>query len=272
MRAFVLNSGLINRMRGTTLFVPGTSGLHNLHPLTKLFLSLFLLVLAATLPSLQWLLVAFAIFIIPLAIWGRLSKPLFRSGVAVLLPFVISLSVVQGFFTPGETALFRIGSFVFTLEGWLAGLTVAARILLAIGGALLMMLSTRPDQLMLALTNAGLPGSVAYIILTAIQIFPRFQERAQIILEAQQARGLETKVNLFKRVSLLVPLVGPLVLSSIIETEERAMALEARAFSRPGRRTSLLILKDSAWQRVARWLLVLLMVAAIAYRVWQTVI
>lgn len=259
-------------MRGTTLFVPGDSGLHRLHPLTKLILSLFLLVLAATLPSLQWLLAAFILFIVPLAIWGGLSRALFKSGLAVILPFVISLSVIQGFFTPGETALFRIGGFVFTLEGWLAGLTVAARILLAICGALLMMLSTRPDQLMLGLTNAGLPGSVAYIILTAIQIFPRFEERAQVILEAQQARGLETKVNPLKRASLLVPLVGPLVLSSIIETEERAMALEARAFSRPGRKTSLLTLKDSRGQRAARWLLVLLMLALIVYRTWQAFI
>ena len=132
-----------------------------------------------------------------------------------------------------------------------------------------MMLSTRPDQLMLALTNAGLPGSLAYIVLTAIQIFPRFQERAQVILEAQQARGLEINVNIFKRIRLLVPLLGPLVLSSIVDVEERAMALEARAFSRAGKKTSLLVLKDSGWQRTTRWCLVLLMIALIGFRVWQ---
>lgn len=255
-------------MRGSTLFVSGKSGLHNLHPLTKLFISLFFLVLAATLPSLSWLLIVFVFLLVPLAIWGGLMKPLFRSSLAVIIPFVISLSIIQGFFTPGETLLFRLGSFVFTLEGWFAGLTVAARLLLAIGGVLLLMLSTRPDQLMLALTNAGLPGSVAYIILTAIQIFPRFQEKAQIIMEAQRARGLEIRVSFFKRVRLVVPLVGPLVLSSIVDVEERAMALEARAFSRPGRKTSLLVLKDSGWQRTLRWSLVLLMLALVSVRLW----
>ena len=218
-------------MRGNSLFVPGDSGLHRLHPLTKLILSLFFLVLAATLPSLPWLLTAF-VLLLPLAIWGGLLRPLLKSSLAVIIPFVISLSIIQGFFTPGETQLFKLGDFVFTLEGWLAGLKVASQLLLAISGALLMMLSTRPDQLMLALTNAGLPGSLAYIVLTAIQIFPRFQERAQVILEAQQARGLEINVNIFKRIRLLVPLLGPLVLSSIVDVEERAMALEARIQSR----------------------------------------
>lgn len=253
------------------LFVHGESGLHKLHPLTKLFLSLFFLALAATLPSLQWLLIAFTFLLVPLAVWGGLGKALFKNTLVVIIPFVISLSVVQGFFTPGKTSLFHIGSFVFTLEGWLAGLEVAARILLAIGGVLLMMLSSRPDHLMLALQYAGLHGSVAYIILTAIQIFPRFQEKAQIILEAQQARGLEIRVNFVRRVRLLVPLLGPLVLGSIVDVEERAMALEARAFSRPGRKTSLIVLRDSGAQRFARWGIVLLILTLIAFRLWTAI-
>lgn len=252
-----------------TLFVPGDSWLHRLHPLTKLALTFFFLALAATLPTLIWLMGIFIVLLIPLAAWGGLLRPFIKSCLAVIIPFVISLSLIQGFFTPGQTSLFQLGMFVFTLEGWLAGLTVAARILLAVGGALMLMLSTRPDLLMLALTQGGLPGSLAYVVLTSIQIFPRFQERAQVILEAQQARGLEIRVNVVKRLRLLVPLVGPLVLSSIVDVEERAMALEARAFSRPGRKTSLLVLKDSGWQRIARWSLLLMMLALIGFRVWR---
>jgi energy-coupling factor transport system permease protein len=252
-----------------TLFVPGESGLHQLHPLTKLTFAFLFLVVAATLPDLPWLLGAFAFPLIPLVIWGRLFPRFIKSTGAVILPFVISLSVIQGFFTPGETPLFQIGSFVFTLEGWLAGLTVAARILLAVGGALVLMLATRPDMLMLALTQKGFPSNLAYVVLTSIQIFPRFQERAQVILEAQQARGLEIHTNIFRRLRLLVPLVGPLVLSSIVDVEERAMALEARAFSRPGSKTSLLVLRDSGWQHLVRWALVIMMLGLVSYRVWR---
>jgi energy-coupling factor transporter transmembrane protein EcfT len=40
------------------------------------------------------------------------------------------------------------------------------------------------------------------------------------------------------------------------EIEERTMALEARGFTRPGRRTLLWHPSDSARQALARWLLV----------------
>ncbi|MCL5429007.1 MAG: energy-coupling factor transporter transmembrane protein EcfT [Chloroflexi bacterium] len=254
-----------------TLFVSGNSGLHRLHPLTKLALTFLFLVFAATLPNLLWLLAAFVILLVPMSAWGGLLRPFLRSCLVVITPFVISLSIIQGFFTPGETPLFHLAGFVLTGEGLLAGLTVASRILMALGGALLLMLSTRPDMLMLALTRSGLPGSLAYVVLTSIQIFPRFQERAQVILEAQQARGLEIKVNIFKRLRLLVPLMGPLVLSSIVDVEERAMALEARAFSRPGRKTSLLALADSPGQHLARWGLLLLMLALIGWSIWRAI-
>lgn len=255
-------------MRGNTLYLERNSGLHKLHPFTKLAFTFFFLICATTLPDLLWLLAAFALLLLPLAGWSQVFSPFVRSSLGVITPFVISLSAIQGFFTGGETILFSIGSFAFTAEGWLAGLTVAARILLALSGALLLMLSTRPDALMQSLTQRGFPNSLAYVVLSAIQIFPTFQDRAQMILEAQQARGLEIGGNWLRRLRLLVPLTGPLVLSSIVDVEERAMALEARAFSRPGRKTSLLVLRDSRGQRLLRWALLFLGLGLIALRLW----
>ena len=255
-------------MRGNLLYLDKESGLHKLHPLSKLAFTFFFLICAAALPGLAWLLAAYFFLLLPLAAWGRVPSPFLRSSWAVLTPFVISLSLIQGFFTGGETVLFSLGRFAFTLEGWLAGLTVAARILVALGGALLLTLTTRPDALMQALTQRGLPNSLAYIVLSSIQIFPRFQDRAQLILQAQQARGLETGGNLVRRLKLLVPLSGPLILSSIVDVEERAMALEARGFSRPGRKTSLLVLRDSQAQRLLRFVLLLLGLGLITLRVW----
>lgn len=255
-------------MRGNTLFIPQKSGLHRLHPFTKLTITLFLLVCAATLPTLAWVLATFLVLECTLAWWGKILSPFVRACLGVITPFLISLTIIQGFFTGGETILFSIGPFDFTAEGGLAGLTMAARILLALGGALLMMQSTRPDALMLALTQRGLPSSLAYIVLSAVQLFPRFQEQTQIILDAQQSRGLETKVGLFRRVGLLVPLMGPLVLGSVVDVEERAMALEARGFSRPGHKTSLLVLTDSLGQRGLRIGLFIASVGLVIWRLW----
>ena len=255
-------------MQRSTLFIQGDRGLYGLHPLSKLAITGFLLVAAATAPNLSLLILGYLLLLLPLAVWSGLLHPFLKSSLLVITPFVISLSVIQGLFTPGQVVLLQLSKFTFTLEGLLSGLTVAARILLALGGTLLLMLSTRPDHLMLSLTQRGLPASLAYIVLTSLQIFPRFQDRARVIMDAQQARGLEMRVNLLKRMRLLVPLMGPLILGSIVDVEERAMALEARAFSRSGMKSSLIILKDSFPQRVLRGFLLLGMLSLIAWRIW----
>jgi energy-coupling factor transport system permease protein len=137
-----------------------------------------------------------------------------------------------------------------------------------VGSFLLLSLTARPDALMISLNQRGLPKALTYIVLATMQIAPRFQAKANTILDAQRARGVETGGSFARRARALLPLVIPLVLGSIIDIEERAIALEARAFSRPGPKTSYLILRDSALQRIARWLLLVAMVAAVAVGVW----
>jgi energy-coupling factor transport system permease protein len=50
----------------------------------------------------------------------------------------------------------------------------------------------------------------------------------------------------------IVPLAAPVVFGALTEVEERTMALEARAFSTPGRRTVLRTLPDSVVQGAVR--------------------
>jgi energy-coupling factor transport system permease protein len=250
-------------MTTPTLYLHQPSGLHTLHPLTKLALTGFFLVSAATLPNLWWVLGFYFFGLLPLAAWGRVLKPFLKSNALLIWPFALSLFLIQGFFTPGENILLTVGPFEYKLEGvWLAA-RFTARILVWLGAATILMIATRPDNLMLALIERGLPRQIAYIILTSLQIIPRFQNKAEVILDAQRARGLETEGSLFHRLRILVPLIAPLILSSILELDERAIALEARAFSRQGPRTSMTILKDSKIQMAARWGLMVLILALI---------
>lgn len=119
-----------------------------------------------------------------------------------------------------------------------------------------------------ALTNLGIPGTITYIVITTIQIIPRFQAKATTIVDAQRSRGLVTEGNIILRVRALLPLVLPLVLSSIVDVEERAIAIEARAFNAPGPKTSLVDINDSQTQRVIRLILIILTVILIGYRIW----
>jgi energy-coupling factor transport system permease protein len=82
-------------------------------------------------------------------------------------------------------------------------------------------------------------------------------ERASAIIAAQRARGLDTEGSVGRRLRGIVPIVGPVVLGAIAEVEERTMALEARGFTRPGRRTLLWQPGDTGVERLVRWLLIL---------------
>lgn len=50
------------------------------------------------------------------------------------------------------------------------------------------------------------------------------------IMDAQRSRGLETEGNLITRAKSFLPLISPVVMSSLINTRERAIALEIRGF------------------------------------------
>lgn len=240
---------------------------HAWHPLTKLALALLAALAGATLPHTLWVLAVFVFLLAPIAAWGRTLRAFLRACGRVIWPFALSLVIIQGFFTPAPDVLFRLGPFAYTLRGLNVALLFISRLLLGLGAATLLMMITRPDALMRALVARGLPNQVAYIVVTALQIVPTFQARARAILDAQRSRGLETEGPISVRLRAFAPLVGPLILSSLMEIEERAIALEARAFSRSGARTSLVTLRDARLQQVARCLMILVGVALIALRV-----
>ena len=65
----------------------------------------------------------------------------------------------------------------------------------------------------------------------------------------------------------LLPIVGPVIIGSLTDVEERSLALESRAFSRPGPRPRLWAMPDEGWERALRWSLFVLLVAASVARI-----
>jgi energy-coupling factor transporter transmembrane protein EcfT len=242
-------------------------GLQSLHPLTKLTLAIGAVTAAAALSRIWQVLAVYALAIVPLAAWSRVARALLRASLRTVWPFLLSLLVVQGFFYPGSRVLFALGPFHFKLEGVAFALLFSTRLLVGLGAALLLLQTTRMDHLMLALTQSGVSGQIAYIVVTALQIIPRFQARGRAIVDAQRARGLRTEGSLPKRARALWYLIPPLLLTSLMETDARAVALDARGFGRPGPKTSWAVLTDSQAQRVLRLGTLVVAVLLIAFRV-----
>jgi energy-coupling factor transport system permease protein len=188
---------------------------------------------------------------------GRPRRHLRRLVIGTL-PVIASIILVNLFFYPGSTdVIFAIGPFEATQEGLDFGLPIAARLIAAVAATLWFLQSTRPDDLMETLIQRGAGPKLAFVVLSTIQTVPRMSAKARRILEAQQARGLRTSGSARARVRALVPLVGPLVIGSLNDVRERALALEARAFGSSGPRTAYRIVGFDTADRVlttAAWL------------------
>ena len=252
------------------MYVARESGLHKLHPLTKGTLTLFLLVAGLALPG-KWTAYFLLLFIImPLAAWGRIFRNHIQTVWAISWPFALSVVLIQTLFWGEGTPIFELWGIAPKWEGAQFAFIGVGKIAFVMADFILFVKTTRPDSLMISLKQIGFPGSIAYVVVSTLQIIPNFQRKALTILDAQRSRGLETEGHILTRAQAVVPLVLPLVLGSLVDVEERAIAIEARAFNSNREESSLIEIEDSPGQTSLRKFLMLLLVFILLARIaWQ---
>ncbi len=245
----------------TGYYIPGDGWLYARHPLTKLLGVGFILLAAFLLPPI--FLAPIAIGLVVLALTAGLLAATVR---ALRIPAVLLASIVaiNAVLYPGASdPWLSLGPFTLTGEGLTFGLVSAGRLLDVFLAAILFLFTTLADDLMEALVARGASHRIAFVVLSAVQLVPRMQVRAGAILEAQQARGLSVRGSPVRRVRALVPLIGPVVLGSLVDVRERTFALEARGFGAGPRRTAYRLVTDPPIDRWLRWGLVAASVAVV---------
>ena len=245
------------------------SFLHRLNPLTKLVLTLTLILLAFTFPW-YWtphLLVLIAV--IPLSLLGKVFREFMLTALRLIIPAAGFLFLMQAFFQPiGTDIIFQFYFLDMTSESVLFAFRNAMRIVVMVSAFTLFLLTTHPSELMSGLTRRGLPGHFAYVIISTLQILPQIMAKAQTIISAQRSRGLDTESSFLKRAGSLIPLIGPLVFGSLVEVEERAIAIEARGFTSKHVKTSLHEIPDPTFDKSLRWVLLILIIISIGLNLW----
>jgi energy-coupling factor transport system permease protein len=229
-------------------YVAGDSPLHEAHPFTGLVLAGAVAVIAFALPAPQGP-AALVVALTALALLAGLPRVLL-SALGFSLPVWLFLGVMHAV----------VG------DALLRALTVGAQITAVLIALLLVLATVQPARLADALLQRGVPFSLAYLLAATLQAVPRLRRRAAEIVAAQRCRGLRVQGSLWRRVRAIGPLAFPLMLGALGETEERAMALDARGAAAPAHRTPLKPPPDSIPQRIARWLLA---TAAVAVLVWR---
>lgn len=243
-----MNSSLI-------LYLERPSFIHRRHPLTKLVL-MFCSILIAFLGPGFWIAWGVLFFLLGLARLGQVFVPLTRKSGAILLPLLFFMFVIHGLFSPvGQTPVWQLGLVTVKKEGLLFATLMSGRLLATVAASLLFVFCTAPADLMIALKQKGIPPAVVYVLGSTLQIIPMMKKRSSSIMAAQQTRGVETEGSMRKRIKAFFPMLKPLILSSLIDVEERAIALEARGFWAQGAATAWREIPDSPLEQWGRRLL-----------------
>jgi energy-coupling factor transport system permease protein len=160
------------------------------------------------------------------------SRRLFR----VALSFGAFIFLVQALLTPGET-LARLGSITVTAAGLRTGGEMALRFLGVLGGSLLFVATTEPEDFASALSQTRLPYRYTYILVLALRFLPLFREEYGRVREAQTVRGLSLRPWNF--ISHVRWTAVPVLASALTRADGIALAMQARGFGCFPRRTAL---------------------------------
>jgi len=237
-----------------------------LYPLTKLYLALALIISAFIIPSHIYDYSMIIICGIIVSFENKLkiySKRIFLS----LFWLFTAIFIIQSLFIPAGEVWLKFGFISVYKEGVMKAIGLTSKLTAIVSALTMLTLITPVKDFTLALEKKGLNPKAAFILMLTLQTIPEMKKQADVIMDSQKARGIETEGNVFVRAKALIPIFIPLVLSSIANTEERAITLEARGFSVGEKRTILYDIKETKNDKIMKVILAIFIVLSIVWRV-----
>lgn len=120
-----------------------------------------------------------------------------------------------------------------TLEKTFYALSMLARVFSLASMTILIPYSLNPAHYGIAFRGLGMPDKFAYAMDLTMRFIPTFGRDFTLTLDAQRARGYEIeniKGGLFNQVRKLAPLVVPVTIHAIADSEDIIDAMDLRAF------------------------------------------
>lgn len=253
-------------MKILSLYVEKDTFIHKLAPVTKLMYAITSIIVTLLFPSLV-VGIAFFSFSLLLSFMAKITKRMITL-ISVVIVLSISILIIQGmFYTGNSTLLFSLYKFSFYKEGFFHAFVLILRLFNMIISFGILILTTRPSDLIDNLVQKGLSPRLGYVLSSVLQIIPQMLSTTSTIIDAQRSRGLETEGNIVKKLKAFFALIGPLVLSSLVEARERAMAIEIRGFGIQGKRTTLREIKEKKIDIIMIRIFQLTLLIAVIWRI-----
>lgn len=236
-----------------------------LNPLTNLYIILALAIISALFGN--GTAIICVLIMLGIAFIYRTGKEYLKLWVKMIFFVTVVCFIFQILFIPGDTVIWKLWVFSITQEGLDKAVSLCSKILGIGSAAILSVKILNLNKLMAVLEKKGVSPTVSYVLMSTASIIPQMNKKMGTILEAQKSRGIEMESNLIVRAKAFFPSVGPLILNSIVSAEERAITLEARAFSAPCKKTTLHEIPDTGTDKAVRILAIAAVIAAIGGKI-----
>ena len=117
-------------------------------------------------------------------------------------------------------------------SGLITGLMIACRIISLCLILPLLTMTTETGDIAFGITRLGLNYKTAYIITSAFNIIPSFQEDARQLIDARKLRGIQGrgKKNIFARFGEYPKIALPLMIKAMRRASAAGLAMDSRAF------------------------------------------
>lgn len=259
-------------------FIDTNSVVHKLDPRTKLLLLIAFIVfifVAGNFASLGIL----SVVLLGVLLLSKIPVKMYLKNIKSILPIIILTALLNMFYTGDGNVLFQYWIITITVGGITRALFMALRIILLILASAVLSYTTSPtsltgaiESLLQPLSVIGLKNAVHTMAMTmtiALRFIPTLIEETDKIMNAQKARGADLESgSIIRRIKALLPILIPLLISSVRRAYELAEAMECRCYNGGDGRTKYRIMKYRLKDAIAFLLFALLLAGVILLNIF----
>jgi energy-coupling factor transport system permease protein len=215
-------------------YIPGNSIFHRLNPLTKILWTFSVIIVCFVTENPAAILCVFVTNLIIAAISNIIRQ--MAPSIKGLLIFCAVVSVCQVFFIKEGTIMFyafpwlRLGP--ITDRGLRHCVLVSLRMLSTVSTIPMLMMTTPMTDIITVMTQKlRLSYKYSFMLITALKFIPAFIYEMDQVMQAQMSRGYNSDTkNPFRKLSIIIPLAIPLLITSINKSRLLAISMEVRGF------------------------------------------
>ncbi len=257
-------------------YYPGNSIIHKLDARFKIVL-IFALIIIAFVANNFVSLGLVTVATISLMLASKIPVKMYLKTVKSIWFFIVLTAIINLFFIKTGDLLFELWKIKIYSDGLEKSLFIALRIFLLLIISSALTYTTTPtsltdaiESLLKPLTKVGINTHTFAMMMTiALRFIPTLIEETDKIMNAQKARGASLEEgNLIQRVKAVIPILIPLLASSIRRAIELADAMECRCYHGGNGRTRLNVMKSSARDYACLLLLLLLAISVILINIF----